>query len=341
MIPANRLVDMATTSELFHLKLVGAEKEAELFNVHLSFTATARAVIRSAYTIWLFTYSDIKTVILPSLLFSIFTALAAPVFDLSNTTPTWSTLLQRIPAIIFWLWINLLPMTIDNQRQPDSVAEDSLNKSWRPLPSQRLTPTQATYLVLTLYPLTFLASIHQGATAPTIALAAFGYWYNDLHGANHSCVMRNLLNACGLVCFAAGALVIALDINSHTSFQSPLNNQLTKWLVLIGAIVFTTIHTQDMHDQAGDRTRGRKTMPLVLGDAAARWSIAVAMTFWSLFGPWYWRMSAWAPATWLGLVVAGRTLSFRSVRADRTTYLLWNLWIGAVYGLPVLAMGRT
>lgn len=51
---------------------------------------------------------------------------------------------------------------------------------------------------------------------------------------------------------------------------------------MIGAIIFTTLQTQDMADVHGDAKRGRKTFPLVYGDRAARWSITIPVTVWSL-----------------------------------------------------------
>lgn len=40
------------------------------------------------------------------------------------------------------------------------------------------------------------------------------------------------------------------------------------------------MHSQDMKDQDGDRSRGRRTAPIVLGDVVARSTIAIS--FWSV-----------------------------------------------------------
>lgn len=54
---------------------------------------------------------------------------------------------------------------------------------------------------------------------------------------------------------------------------------------VIGAVVVTTVQSQDMYDQAGDKIRARRTFPLVICDWSSRTSIAVSMAFWPLIGP--------------------------------------------------------
>lgn len=284
------------------------------------------------YSVWLFTFSDIKTIIAPSFAFALFTAPAVSVFGISPV-PQVGDLLQRAPLSILWLWINLLPFEIDNQRQPDSIAEDALNKPWRTMPSKRMTPYQARTLMLCLYPIALATSLYIGGTKQCLSLMALGYWYNDLRGADDSWVIRNLINACGFNRFASGALEVMLGGTQHTSTTA-----LILWLLCIAAIVFTTVQTQDMYDQLGDSLRGRLTIPLVFGDAPGRWSIAVPMAFWCFFCPWFLGSLpvGFAISIGLGGMVACRTLMFRSVPADRVTFRWWNLWLATLYSLPLL-----
>ncbi|KAF6223097.1 hypothetical protein HO173_013310 [Letharia columbiana] len=74
------------------------------------------------YSIWLFTYSDLKTIVGPKTAFGIFNSLQASAFDLPCLQ--YSTALKRLPLVVFWTWINLLPFSIDNQRQPEAIRED-------------------------------------------------------------------------------------------------------------------------------------------------------------------------------------------------------------------------
>ena len=91
-------------------------------------------------------------------------------------------------------------------------------------------------------------------------------------------------------------------------------------------------------DQEGDRARDRGTLPLVLGDWTARWTIAVPVILWSFACPAFWTLSVYGsimPAL-LGSVVAVRVLIFRDVVSDKKTWYIWNLWITSIYTLPLV-----
>ena len=81
-------------------------------------------------------------------------------------------------------------------------------------------------------------------------------------------------------------------------------------------------------DQEGDRARNRGTVPLVLGDWTARWTIAVPIMFWSFACPAFWEldMYGWIIPAILGSVVALRVLMFRDIVADKRT---WCVILGA------------
>lgn len=285
-----------------------------------------------AYSIWLFTVSDIKTILIPSLLFALFTAPALSVFGMKEAVT--STLLSRAPAALFWLWINLLPFNIDNQRHPDSVAEDMLNKPWRTLPSERMTSKQARNLILCLYPLAIATSLCIGGTEQCLCLIALGFWYNNLAGADSSFIVRNLINAAGFNRFSTGALEVVLG---GRSIRAPTQSLLI-WQAIIASIVLTTVQTQDMYDQEGDALRGRKTVPLVVGDTMARWSIAFFMIIWSLVCPAYIGVPLIGYVVMIVLsgVISARSLLFRNVSSDKTTFKLWNLFLVVNYLLPLL-----
>ncbi|MCJ1247045.1 hypothetical protein MMC30_004256 [Trapelia coarctata] len=283
------------------------------------------------YSIWLFTFSDLKTIVLPSTAFGLFNATAASL-NPTTTLPPPSQILHRTPLVLLWVWINLLPFAINNQRQPAAIQEDALNKPWRPMPSRRLSPTAAKTLMLVFYPLAILTSLALGNLAQCLALIGLGYWYNDLHGADASCLVRNLINAGGFISFASGAMQVAIG-GRDSALQL-----LGWWSAVIACIVFSTVQTQDMYDQRGDAARNRKTVPLVMGDAPARWTIAVPMVVWCVMTPWLWKSSkvGYVAPVVLGLTVAVRTLWERSERGDRNTFRIWNLWMVSVYLLPLI-----
>jgi hypothetical protein len=102
------------------------------------------------YSIWLFTYSDMKTIIFSKSTFGVLSAVASSVFSIHFGESTATTLL-RAPVVFFWTWINLLPFTLNNQRQPAAVMEDTVNKPWRPMPTRMLRLTEARYNVDVLF----------------------------------------------------------------------------------------------------------------------------------------------------------------------------------------------
>lgn len=102
--------------------------------------------------------------------------------------------------------------------------------------------------------------------------------------------------------------------------------------------MISSVHSQDLYDQAGDSIRGRRTMPLVMGEWPSRISIAGAVATWTAFGRWFWQVQGLGcvPVVMLGVVVAIRTVSSRGVEEDKRTFKLWNAWLVALYFLPLV-----
>ena len=285
-------------------------------------------------TIWLFTFTDLKTIVGPKTAFGILSALSGPILT-KNACPDVSEILSRIPRTAFWCWINLLPFAIDNQRRPEAIQEDSKNKPWRSMPSKRISERQAEYLMWTLYPVALISSFYWGGLKQCLGLMFLGSWYNDLGGADCSCIIRNFINACGFLSFATGATEVA----SRTQMlENPFNNVASQWFLIVGAIVFSSVQSQDMYDQVGDGLRKRKTVPLVIGDSLARWTIAIPVGLWSVFCPMFWKLGivSYAVSVTLGSVIIYRTLIKRTVADDKLTFRLWNMWLVCFYLMPVL-----
>lgn len=109
--------------------------------------------------------------------------------------------------------MDLLPFTISNQGLANAIRENTIYKPWRLLPSERLSPQQATRLMQALYPVAFLTSLYLGGLKQCIGLIALGYCYNALGGGDGSCILRNFINACGFACFAPGVAEVAASEN--------------------------------------------------------------------------------------------------------------------------------
>lgn len=241
-------------------------------------------------------------------------------------------ILSRLPLVAFWNWFNLLTFNLANQRLQNSILEDNLNKPWRPIPSQRISPDEARLLLLFLLPVGIILSYFIGGFNETIAMIILTWMYNDLGGGDVHYFIRNLINSGGFISHASGSTAIAAGYGLYD-----LNGTAPYWLAIIGGIILTTMQVQDIPDMEGDAARGRKTFPLVYGGLAARISVAVGVMTWSFVCPTFWSVDV---AGYLLLVIPGAvvtycTLTYRSVSADEATYKIWCVWLIIVYLLPL------
>jgi hypothetical protein len=108
------------------------------------------AVITHMKLFWLFNFSDLKIIVIPSTVFGLANAAAAEQFGFEQAPSAFLLLRQTFPTL-FWVWLTLLPFAIKNQRTPAAITEDSINKPWRPLLSKRMTPSQAKAWMLFFY----------------------------------------------------------------------------------------------------------------------------------------------------------------------------------------------
>ncbi|KAI8949386.1 UbiA prenyltransferase family [Xylaria longipes] len=314
---------------------------------HRMISDSLRTCKHHAYCIWLFIRSDLNTMLLPKAVFGLLTALSCTGIrgDHQRTGElTGGQILSRAPLVLLWVWAHLLAFNIGNQRRPESIAEDTINKPWRTMPSGRWTHRQAFHAWILSYLGAFLLSCKIQGLVPSLALLVLGHWYNDRGGGDVDAFVRNLINALGYVSFATGALEVAL--NRPLAFQlgalkETQYNKLNSWMLLLFCLVFTTVHTQDMHDQEGDAARGRSSVPLQIGDAPARWLVMVFVLFWGVICPYFWKLGwiGYVTTTPLAFTVAYRTMVLRTTEHDSWTFTLWNIWIMSLYTLPLQARG--
>ena len=204
------------------------------------------SLLYDVHTIWLVTRNDLKSIVIPETAFGICSALAGPMLT-SNSSPNAIVILERVPLVVLWNWINVLIFDLANQRLPRSIIEDSINKPWRPIPSRRLSACQARRLLLAVIPIAIPITFYTGGMQELIAMNTLSYMYNDLGGADENFVVRNLINAAGFICYSAGATRVACG---HEQYS--LNEKAYEWLAIVGGIVFSTLQMQDMvgrHEQ--------------------------------------------------------------------------------------------
>ena len=193
------------------------------------------------------------------------------------------------------------------------------------------------YIVAALASATVLGGLYS-----SIAFAGLAYCYNTLGGADRSGFVRNLMNVSFYVCVMVGTVEVATVAMATAGGQGVdsvggFSAKAWMWIAMIGGVVLTTAHVQDLPDQEGDSARGRRTVPLEIGDVAARWTVAVLDLGWSLAAGLFWGKGALGFVAPVGLagVVAVRLLRKRSVREDKVTLMIWNLWMISMYLLPL------
>lgn len=161
-----------------------------------------------AQTLWLFTLSDIKTLVIPETSFGLLGALAGPPLT-KNRALDIQAIMRRTPQVLVWTWLNTLIFDLANQRLPDSIREDAINKAWRPLPAGRIEASGTRRLLLQSILIVVFVSWCLGAAEEKVLLLGLDWMYNDLGGADESYIVRNLIISAAYACYGSGALRIA------------------------------------------------------------------------------------------------------------------------------------
>ena len=279
---------------------------------------------------WSLTESDFWTFLIPDTAFGIFGALAGPVLTTDKTT-SFSAVLTRIPYVLLWNWLNLLIFELANQRSPGAVAEDTLNKPWRPIPAGNVTPAQMRGLLLSAIPIVLAVNFFLGAWQETALLFGLTWMYNDLQGGDDNFILRNLIISVAFGLYNEGSLRVGCGAG-HAPHETGF-----RWILIVSAVIFSTMHIQDLQDTAGDQARNRQTAPLVLGDSLARWTVAVPILAWSVLCPLYLRLGllAFVLPVMVGTFVAFRTVWMRGPQTDRMSWHIWAFWLISLYVLPL------
>jgi 4-hydroxybenzoate polyprenyltransferase len=282
------------------------------------------------YLIWEFTESNVPTFVIPNTAFGILGALSASRLA-EGELPTLLEISLRLPLVIAFNWYNVFNFDLANQRLPESVQEDLINKPWRPIPTGKVTSEQARRAMLITVPLALALNYIQGVGMEGVFIHILTWLYNDLKGCDE--LIRDPIIAVAYGLFNAASLKIALGS------QASISQDGYTWVYIISGVILTTMQVQDLKDQEGDRTRGRKTIPLYFGDNVSRVSIAAFAIFWSFICSHFWCLQLWAYALPLSvaIVLALSTLLRRTPKEDSQSWKLWCLWTVSLYSLPIVA----
>ncbi|KAM0800492.1 UbiA prenyltransferase family [Usnea florida] len=281
-------------------------------------------------TFWLFTESNLSTFVLPNTAFGLFGALSGSYVTTQENVSSLETL-KRLPLVIIFNWSNVFVFDLANQRHLESVKEDLLNKPWRPLPTGRLSSEQTRRLMLITIPTVLALNFTFGVWRETVFLFILTWLYNDLKGGDE--IVRDLIIAVAFALYNHGSIKLA------TNSQTDISKQGYTWISIISGVILTTMQVQDLKDQAGDRERGRRTVPLVFGDTISRWMIAICVPFWSYYCTFFWGFQPWAYVltTTLGGFVSFRVVRWRNSDEDSRTWKLWCAWTVALYIVPFIS----
>lgn len=286
-------------------------------------------------TLFLFTSDQVLDTVIPGTAFGTLAALSGSTLALPEQH--LANILWRIPAVAFWLWLVILQFCVQNQRSSSSVAEDAINKPWRPIPSGRMTSEQANKLLFGVSIIATLVSYLLNVLPIFAVYVCLTTAYNDLGGGNKSGIVRNVFCGAGFSCYFSGALRIALGPHrmSAAAWQWTLTTTF--------GVLASTIQTQEFRDEVGDKARGRRTLVTELGRERAFWTVFATVAFWSVYMPLRFFQGGWVTA--LLPVLLGGTLLVTAAQAyrsgdgvlDRKLYKMWCLWMFGFCPLPLLA----
>lgn len=324
-----------------------------IFQLPQALYATAVIAYDFIENLYLITIDDSPTFVVPNTVFGIAAASTSTLLLLPSASQTAPLLTLSWPLYLFTLlktltfnWANLLIFDLANQRS--AGAEDKLNKPWRPIPAGRMTETQMRHWLLAALPLVLAVNHFVLDTGiEGCALAILTWMYNDLGGGDDNWLIRNAVIAAAFGVYNLGSMKVAAStaINLTPSPPPTSSSQLISplgyaWAALISAVILTTMHVQDLKDVEGDRARGRKSAPIVLGRRVASYTIAVPTLVWSAVCATAWASSATAAA---GVMSLGGYVAWRCVACvgdrtvDRRTWQLWCFWTAVLYVLPPLS----
>ncbi|KAM0254293.1 hypothetical protein ACHAQJ_006933 [Trichoderma viride] len=210
---------------------------------------TFSTILYIPYLIWEFTESNFPTFVIPNTAFGILGALASSRLADGQTPSLWQ-LAQCFPKVVAFNWYNVLIFDLANQRSEESIKEDLINKPWRPIPSGKVTGEQTRRFMLVAIPIALALNYYFGVWKEGIFIQILTWLYNDLKGGDE--VVRDLIISIAYGCFNHGSLQIAL------SARATVNQGGMTWISIISGVILTTMQVQDLKDQDGDRTRGRR-----------------------------------------------------------------------------------
>ncbi|KAK1634449.1 hypothetical protein BDP81DRAFT_451653 [Colletotrichum phormii] len=328
------------------LKHASFEDEVTSSSNKSSSSSTFTEVLRIPRLIWDFTESNFATFVVPNTAFGLLGGLTGA--PLTSGHAATLSIIHRFPLVVAFNWYSVLIFDLANQRGPESVAEDLANKPWRPIPAGKVTSEQTRKAMLVAIPAVLALNYVLDVWKEGVFILILTWLYNDLRGGDE--LVRDAIIAVAYFLFNTASLKIAIsggaaagaadDVHAHVPITITIEGY--AWAAIISAAILTTMQVQDLKDQAGDRGRGRATVPLFFGDRVSRVSLAVLVPFWSCVCVYVWHIrSSWAVLlpTLSGAMVVAAVLRTRTPETDARAWKLWCLWTVCLYSLPLVGDG--
>lgn len=288
-------------------------------------------LLASIRIFWLLTESDFFTFVIPDTAFGVLVALAGPILT-GNLSPSIPIICSPFPYVLVWNRLNLAIFDLANQRSHASIGEDSVNKPWRPIPTGLMTSDQVRRTLLVALPSVLAINCALGAWQETALLFALTWMYNDLEAGDEHFLLRNLVICVAFGCYNLGSLRVACGNGLTVTYFGCC------WILVISAVIFCTMQIQDLKDIAGDNLRDRRTVSLILGETAGRWTVIIPIIMWSATCPLFIRngLIVHSLVLLLGCCIALRVLLVRTKEADRMSWQIWAGWLLCLYALPLV-----
>lgn len=284
----------------------------------------------------LITESNQKAYVQPVTLFAMLSIASGGVT--SNSNPSWKDIALSFPRVLFYIWLYVLYFDCSNQKDPEAVKEDKINKPWRAIPSGRLTIEGAQrWYVGAIITLLAVSGLWLGGFPEAVAFMVETWAYDYASGADFWW-SKNIINMMFYATGQLGGTRVAAESMPNTT----MSRAGYEWCGMLALEILTTIQIQDIKDEEGDAARGRRTMPIVIGAKPTRWLTSTTISFWSVACPLYWASGNLHAGFILPLLIGGtvaiRTLFCCSVPADRVTWNMYTLmWLPALYATPLLS----
>lgn len=274
----------------------------------------ALAPLREIQLSYRFIRLDLSSAFAPAVLFTAAALKAGPALNVAG-------LLAAAARTVLYFWLYTYTFCLSNQVV--GVEEDRLNKPHRPIVVGMVSQRGALIRWIVV----------------SIAFSLVGAWFGVAKWALLWLAVSIAHNFLGLArgwflkCAFMSAGIVA-QLAPAWEMVTPLTPVAWRWILVIALVIFATVSLQDLRDIAGDRALGRRTLPLLVGEARIRIALSAVFALLPLVihllllaplgGPLVVQCSAVTGV--LSLLIAGRILLCRSREADHRSYLLYTSW---------------